>query len=124
MAHDDAACVAGEPPGRFRGNVLAVFEGRLAGLIRVHEHWRVDVDDNLVAVTRRTGVEIVVQRGFRDHGQRVGLLLTEAWRIAFGVIPPGPCVHPVPSGVQRPPQVTAPASGVRRPRTTTMPSAS
>jgi hypothetical protein len=55
VAHDDATGVARQPPRRFCSNVLAVLEGRLPRLIRVNQRRRIDMDDHLVAVTRRAG---------------------------------------------------------------------
>ena len=62
------------------------------------------MNDHLVALARCTGIEVVVQRRFRDHRQRVGLLLGQARRIALGVVDPGPGVHPVPGGVEGSPE--------------------
>jgi hypothetical protein len=42
------------------------------------------VDDDLVAVARRAGVDPVVQRGLREQGQRVHLLLGPRGRFRGG----------------------------------------
>ena len=48
VVHHHAARVAREAPQRFRGNVDPIFEHGLAGLIRVRQHRRVDVNHHLV----------------------------------------------------------------------------
>ena len=47
--------------------MIPVREDRLARLIGIGEHGAVDVDDDLVALGRAAGIEVVVKRGFRDH---------------------------------------------------------
>jgi hypothetical protein len=78
MSHHHAARVARQAPRRFRGNVRAVLEHRLAGLIGIHERRRIDVDDDLVSLPRGAGIDAVVQRRLREQRQRVRLLLGSA----------------------------------------------
>ena len=78
VSHHDAARVAGQTLGRFRGDVRAVVEDRLTGRIGVRQHRRVDVDHDLVALARGAGIDSVVERCFGDEGQRVRLLLLNA----------------------------------------------
>ena len=75
VPHDDAAGVARQAPGRFRGNVYAVLEHRLTGLIWIGQSRGVDVDHDLMAFARRAGIHPVMQDRFRDEGQCVGALL-------------------------------------------------
>ena len=53
----------------------APLEDRLTGLSRVGQHRGVDVDHDLVPLSRRAGIEPVVQCRLREQGQRVSLLL-------------------------------------------------
>jgi hypothetical protein len=55
-----AACIARKALARFRGNARAVFEHALAGLIGVGQHRRVDVNDDLIALARSSGIESLV----------------------------------------------------------------
>ena len=47
VPHHHSARVARQAPGRFRGNVRAVLEDGLAGLVRVRQRRGIDVDDDL-----------------------------------------------------------------------------
>ena len=75
MPHDNSARVAGQAPRRFRGNVRAVFEDGLARLIRIRQHRRIDVHHDLVALSRRAGIEPAMQSRFREQREGVRLLL-------------------------------------------------
>jgi hypothetical protein len=75
VPHHDPACVARQPPGRFRGNVAPLFQHGLAGLLRIREDRGVYVDHHLIPLTRGPRVELVMQRRLGQQGQRVGLLL-------------------------------------------------
>ena len=75
MLHHHPARVARQASRRFRGNVRPIFENGLAGLLRIRQHWRIDVDHHLVPFSRRAGIEPVVKRCLREQGQRVRLLL-------------------------------------------------
>ena len=66
VLHHHAARVACEAPRRFRGNVDPIFQHGLAGLLRVRQHRRVDVDHHLVPLARRAGIDPVVERRLRD----------------------------------------------------------
>ena len=68
VPHHHSARVAGQAAGRFRGNVRAALEDGLAGRLRVRQHGGVDVDDDLVALARRAGIDPVVEGGLRQHG--------------------------------------------------------
>ncbi len=75
VTHDDAARVARQALGRFRGNARAVLEDGLARLIGVRQDGGVDVDDDLVPLAGGAGVDLVMQRRFGEQRQGVGLLL-------------------------------------------------
>src|SRR5213076_495249 len=49
----------------------AVLEHRLTRLVRVREHGRIDMHHDLVPLTRRTRIELMMERGFRDECERV-----------------------------------------------------
>ena len=131
MPHHHATRIAGQAAGRFRGNARAVFEDRLARLIRVGEGGRIDVDHDLIALTRGAGIKIAVEGRLREQGQRIRLLLGQARRLQRAVshlrgrrrlatarsynssrAAASACLS------------SAPTSGSSRPRTTTMPSSS
>jgi len=75
MAHPHAAGVAREALRRFRGNAHSVFEDGLPWMLGLRQHGRIDVHHHLIAFTRRTRVEPVVQRRFREERQGIGPLL-------------------------------------------------
>ena len=81
VLHHHPACVAREAPGRFRGNVRAVLEDRLAGRIRVRERRGIDVDHDLVSLSRRARIDTVMERRLRQQRERVRLLLRHRRRI-------------------------------------------
>jgi hypothetical protein len=62
VAHHDPARVTGQALRRFRGNACAVFEDRLARLVRIRERRSIDVDHYLIALARRSRIEVVVER--------------------------------------------------------------
>ena len=66
VAHHHPARVARQAPRRFRGNARAVLEHGLAGLLRICQCRCVDVDHDLVPLSRRAGIELVVQGRFRE----------------------------------------------------------
>ncbi len=74
-----------QPHAGFRGNVRAALEHGLAGRLRVLQHGGVDVDDDLVTLARRAGVETVVERGLGEQRQRVRLLLSRRGRFRGSV---------------------------------------
>ena len=55
MAHHHSAGVAREALGRFRRNVCAALEDRLAGLFWIGQHLGIDVDHDLVPRSRGPG---------------------------------------------------------------------
>ena len=75
-----AARVARQAPGRFRGNVCAVFEDGLAGLIGIGESGSVDVHHDLIALAGRSRIDAVVKGGLREERERVSLLFGERGR--------------------------------------------
>jgi len=75
VLHHYATRVARQTLRRFRGNARAVLENGLTRRIRIRQYRRVDMDDHLIALARRAGVETVVQRRLREQRQRVGLSL-------------------------------------------------
>jgi hypothetical protein len=81
VAHHHTARVAREAPRRFRGNVRAPLEDGLARLIRVCQHRSIDVDHDLVSLSRGAGIDPVVQRRFREQGERIRPLLRHRRRI-------------------------------------------
>src|SRR6266542_5167435 len=93
VPHDDAARVAGHAAGRFRGNVRSAFEDRLAGRVGIRQYGSIDVDDDLVTLTWRAGVEVVVERGLCDQGKRVCLLLRRRGRFPGDVLRAADCAR-------------------------------
>ncbi len=75
MPHHDTAGVAGQAPGRFRGNARTIFEDGLPRLVAIREHRGVDVDHDLVSISRGAGIDAVMQSRLGEQRQRVGLLL-------------------------------------------------
>jgi hypothetical protein len=56
--------------------VLAAFlEDGLPGLAGIGQHRRIDVDDDLVAFGRRTGIESLMECDLGEETERIGLLL-------------------------------------------------
>ena len=62
VSHHHPARVARDTPRRFCGNARAIFEEGLAGLIGVGKDRRIDVDDDLVALARSAGIDVVQGR--------------------------------------------------------------
>ena len=60
VPHHHPTRVTGQAPGRFRGNVAALFQHGLAGLLRVRQDRGVHVDHHLVPLAGRAGIELVV----------------------------------------------------------------
>ncbi len=85
VLHHDPTRVTRQTLGCLRGNVRAVVENRLTGRIRIRQHGEIDVDDDLVALARRAGIDSVVERRFGDEGQRVRLLLRHRGRLRQNV---------------------------------------
>jgi hypothetical protein len=67
VLHHNTAGVARQAPRRFCGNACAVLEHGLAELIGIREHRGVDVDDDLIALARRAGIDAVMQRRLREQ---------------------------------------------------------
>jgi hypothetical protein len=80
VTHHHAAHIAREPLRRFRGNARATLEDRLTRLFGVRQHGRIHVDHHLIALTRRAGIELVMQSRFRKQHNRVRLLLGQRGR--------------------------------------------
>jgi hypothetical protein len=66
MLHHHAARIARKTLRRFRGNARTLFEDRLAGRLRVRQHRRIDVDDDLIALARGAGIDLVMERRLRQ----------------------------------------------------------
>src|SRR5437667_4881393 len=86
MLHDDPSRVAGQTPGRGRGNVCPSLEDRLARSVRVRQHRGVDVDHDLVPLPGCPGIDTMVEGRFGDESQRVRLLLRHASRSRGNVV--------------------------------------
>ena len=86
MLHHNAACVARKPPRRFRGNVRAVVQGALARLFRISENGRIHMNDHLVTLGRRPGIDAAMESRLCDKGQRVGPLMFHARRFCGNVL--------------------------------------
>jgi hypothetical protein len=69
VAHHHPRRIARQTAGRFRGNVRATLEDGLSGCLRGRQHRRVDVDDDLIALTGRAQVDVVVKRGLGTRRQ-------------------------------------------------------
>ena len=72
MGHQDFAGVAGQSPGRFRGNGRSVFDFGLAGWGGVFQDGLVDVVDDLVTVASRSFVEAVGEGALEYESQGIG----------------------------------------------------
>ena len=79
VSHDHTARVARQPLGRFRGNVCAALEDRLAGRVGVGQHGRIDVDDHLIALAGSAGIDQLKQ-AIHDEIQRA---VTHAFSRSF-----------------------------------------
>ena len=66
VLHHDTARVTRQTPGRFRGNVCAVVEDGLAGLIGIGESGSVDVHHDLIAFAGRSRIDAVVKGRLRE----------------------------------------------------------
>jgi hypothetical protein len=85
VSHHHPARVAGQAPGRFRGNARAVLEDGLARLLRVGEDGGIDVDHDLIALGQWAGIDAVVQRRLREQGEGIRLLLDHRGRFRGNV---------------------------------------
>jgi hypothetical protein len=72
VGHHHLRRVAGQPPGRFRRNVLPVLQRRAAPLAPRRQRLGVDVDDHLVAIPAGARVEPAGQRALGDQPEGVG----------------------------------------------------
>jgi hypothetical protein len=66
VPHHHPARVARQAVGRFRGNAHALLEHGLTRLLRVCQHLGIDVDDRLIPLSGRAGIEAVVEGGLRE----------------------------------------------------------
>mgnify|MGYP003694201453 CR=1 FL=1 len=85
VPHHHAARIARQAQRRFRGNARPVLEHGLAGLLRIGERRRIDMDHHLVALARRAGIKPVVEGRLREQGQRVGPLLGHRRALGGGI---------------------------------------
>jgi hypothetical protein len=83
VAHDDPARIARQPLRRSSWNARALLKDGLAGLLGVGQDLGIDVDDDLIALARSTGVEFVVQGGLGDERKGIGLLLLHGRRVGL-----------------------------------------
>jgi len=60
MPHHHPAGIARQPLRRFRGNVRAVLDRGLPARLRICQHRRIDVNDDLISLTRCPGVESMI----------------------------------------------------------------
>ncbi len=92
VSHQHPARVARQALRRSRGNVAPPFQHGLAGLLRIREDCGVYVDHHLIPFTRRSGVELMVQRRLGQQRQRVRVLLRPGRRLhgRVGVRQAGP----------------------------------
>jgi hypothetical protein len=81
VAHDDPARVARQTLRRSGRNARPLVEDRLANLIGVGKYGGVDVNDHLVALARRAGIDAVVERRLGKQRERVSLLLLHRRRV-------------------------------------------
>ena len=109
MAHEYAAGVTGESLRRFRGNVGAFLQHRLPRR-RFSQHFRVNVDHDLIALTGGPRVEPLVERRLGDQCHRVYVLLRNGRRLqralshaSLGIVATALVEHLAP-GLQRAPQ--------------------
>ena len=106
-----------------------LLEDGLPGLIWVRQHRGVDMDHDLVPLSRSAGIKLVMEGRFREQGQRVRLLLGDRRRLPGASLKVGRLLTPA-SLVQRlaaaakARRSSAPTSGASRPRRTTVPSSS
>jgi len=77
VAHHHAGGIARQALRRSRGNVRAALEDRLARRIGVRQHRGIDVNHDLIPLTRRTRIDAPVQGRLGDERERVRLLLPE-----------------------------------------------
>ena len=71
MTHHHPAGIARQALRRFRGSAHPVLEDRLAGLVGVGQHGGIDVDDDLVALARGAGIEVVMQGSLGEAPARL-----------------------------------------------------
>jgi hypothetical protein len=71
--------------------VADLFHDGLAGLRRIGQHGRIDMDHYLIPLTRCPRIQLMVQRRLREQGQRVRLLLGSGGRLQqwIGWLVPG-----------------------------------
>lgn len=107
VPHHHPSCIARQAPRRFRGNVRP-FEHRLTWLIRVREHGGIDVNHDLIALSRRAWIELVMKSRFREQRQGVSPLLSQGralggWigRLTDGVVSPLLLIQRFARGFQR-----------------------
>ena len=89
VPHDHPARIAGQPLRRSRGNARSVLQRGLAGLGRIRQNGGVHMDDHLVPLPGRSGVELLMQRYLGEQGQGIRLLLCHGGRFRGNV--PEPC---------------------------------
>ena len=76
VPHDDLGGITRDAARRFRGNVDAVLQRRLAALRVISQDILIDMDDDLIAVAGSTTIEVGRQRALGEQPERVGAPLT------------------------------------------------
>jgi hypothetical protein len=134
VPHHHPRRVAGQPPGRFRGNVGAVCEpGRtalaaLAVLTAGRQHLGIHVHHHLITVAATAGIEARGEGALGHQAKGIGAALLRGSRLCHRLcggsrLAAAWPVERLDAGVQGA-QQRAPVSGARRAVTTTMPSSS
>jgi hypothetical protein len=85
VPHHHAAGIARQTLGRSRRNARAAFEHRLARCVGIGQHLGIDVNDDLVPLARRDGIDPMVQSRLGHYCQGVGLLLLHGGRLRRAV---------------------------------------
>ena len=67
MPHHHPGRVARKALGRSRGNVCAAVEDGLSRRFGIGQHRSIDVDDDLVALARGSGIEGLMKRGLSEE---------------------------------------------------------
>ena len=101
VPHHYPARIAHKAPRRSRGNVAHLLPLGLAGRLRVRQHGGVDMDDHLVPLARRAGVELVVQGALGEQPQRIGVLLRPGRRRKVGIGVALPLIQRLPRRIER-----------------------
>ena len=83
VSHDDPTGIARQALGRSSWNARAILEDGLARRVGVGQDVGIDVDHNLIPLSRSTGIEVVAQGRLGEQFQGVGLQLLHRRRVGF-----------------------------------------